>query len=133
MDRLVPLAPATARTLRWQPLASADRRRLEQQMATLTAKDRQEIFQKTLGRCHVCGVRLVDGRWEADHVLPRSLGGHGGVFNLLPACGTCNRRRSNHTSEEIQRMLAVGATMCREMDNGTELGEAVRRVVEKLR
>ncbi len=39
----------------------------------LARSEREQIFQKTGGRCHICGG-VIEGAWEADHVFSHSLG-----------------------------------------------------------
>src|SRR5687768_15236672 len=51
---------------------------------TLSPKERQLIFEKTAGRCHICGGK-IDGPWQADHVLAHSTGGVHAAENYLPA------------------------------------------------
>lgn len=40
----------------------------------LSKPQRQIVFEKTDGRCHICGDE-IDGSWDADHVLSHSKGG----------------------------------------------------------
>ena len=60
---------------------------------------RQLILQKTEGRCYYCGTKLQNkhyGRKDymtIDHCIPRSKGGSNDLFNLVPACKTCNREK----------------------------------------
>jgi hypothetical protein len=54
-------------------------------------------------------VYLRDGRQvkrrvaTVDHVVPRSEGGANDLENLLPACGPCNRKRTETPSERKRR------------------------------
>jgi 5-methylcytosine-specific restriction endonuclease McrA len=68
-----------------------------------------DIYDKTSGRCHLCGKRLSfhnhgcngrRGAWHVDHSVPRARGGTDHLNNLMPACIPCNcskRDRSNRT------------------------------------
>lgn len=42
-------------------------------------------------RCHYC----TDYAGTRDHIVPRSLGGLDRVWNLVPACGSCNLAKSS--------------------------------------
>ncbi len=43
---------------------------------SLSKAERDEVFSKTAGRCHVCGGRIEAGEpWEADHVFAHASGG----------------------------------------------------------
>lgn len=46
--------------------------------------------------CAYCQVPLTRTTLTRDHVVPRSKGGGGGD-NLVPACGPCNREKSDHS------------------------------------
>jgi len=39
--------------------------------------------------CHYCGDRAT----TRDHIVPKILGGTNGLFNLVPCCTRCNRRK----------------------------------------
>ena len=74
---------------------------------TLSPKERQLVFDKTAGRCHICGGKIV-GPWQADHVFPHSTGGVHAAENYLPAHTLCNNYRWDYSSEEFQEILKLG-------------------------
>lgn len=41
-------------------------------------------------QCHYCGVRWPVEYLTRDHIVPRSLGGTSGLYNLVRACRKCN-------------------------------------------
>lgn len=45
--------------------------------------------------CRYCGARPGSENLEVDHVIPRSRSGSDNSCNLVTACVTCNRRKSN--------------------------------------
>jgi 5-methylcytosine-specific restriction endonuclease McrA len=45
---------------------------------------RKRVFERDQGVCHVCG--RYDSKWQADHVLPLSLGGEDSLGNLETLC-----------------------------------------------
>src|SRR3954447_5975745 len=73
----------------------------------LSALERDDIFKKTAGRCHICGG-TIDGAWETDHVFSHSLGGAHEADNYLPAHPICNNYRWFYGTEEFQWILKVG-------------------------
>jgi 5-methylcytosine-specific restriction endonuclease McrA len=73
----------------------------------LSAAERNAIFTKTGGRCHVCGG-AIQGAWQADHVFPHSGGGHHAAENYLPAHALCNNYRWDYTTDEFQYVLKLG-------------------------
>lgn len=65
------------------------------------------IFNKTDGRCHLCGGGLYfsnfgslekKGAWEIEHSIPKSKGGTDHLNNLFPAHIDCNRSKSNRST-----------------------------------
>ena len=69
-----------------------------------TTSELRAIFNKTGGRCHLCGNMLEFNNygfeysadaWEVDHVYPESKGGLTSLPNLKPACPSCNRKKSD--------------------------------------
>ena len=59
----------------------------------------QAIFQKTDGRCGVCGCQHVMAGyprdWEVDHIYPVSRGGNDDIDNLQVCCVECNRDKGD--------------------------------------
>jgi len=56
--------------------------------------------QRTHSYCYMCGQSLdfsgvdINRRFELEHVWPQCYGGNSTDDNLLPACGSCNRKKS---------------------------------------
>lgn len=88
----------------------------------LTKADRKLIFEKTDGRCHLCGG-TIEGAWDADHVLAHSGGGRHAVDNYLPAHKLCNNYRWHYSVEEFQWILKVGVWARTQIGDQTALGE----------
>jgi len=82
-------------------------RKLGRRRGRNIASERKAIFEKTAGRCHICGGE-IDGPWEADHVFSHSLGGGHAVSNYLPAHPICNNYRWFYGTEEFQWILKLG-------------------------
>jgi len=57
------------------------------------------LFQKTDGRCHYCGKELK--RWTIDHLEPVSMGGIHDLYNLVPACRSCNSQKGDMNEVEF--------------------------------
>ena len=51
-------------------------------------------------RCEYCHApeEVTGGRYQVDHILPRSLGGGDELANLAFGCSGCNLAKSNHVS-----------------------------------
>lgn len=56
--------------------------------------------------CAYCGIRPQ--RLEMDHVIPLSRGGNHTVSNVVPACGSCNRKKhAGPPLVPVQPLLSV--------------------------
>jgi 5-methylcytosine-specific restriction endonuclease McrA len=60
---------------------------------TVTDAMLQSILSEFNNSCWICDVSLDEVNW--DHVHPLSKGGHHVVWNLKPACRSCNSRKGN--------------------------------------
>jgi 5-methylcytosine-specific restriction endonuclease McrA len=86
-----------------------------------TRLDRNAIWEKTQGRCHICGDEIArDSYWEADHVFPLSSGGPSDSANYLPAHGLCNTVKWDRSGEDLQWILKVGVWARRQMVGNSE-------------
>lgn len=90
---------------------------------SLPSAVRKRIWNKTGGRCHVCGGPLGP-KWEADHIRPRARSGMDIESNYLPACGVCNATRWHRSSKVIRRMLKLGMYLLPEIRRNSNLGKA---------
>lgn len=75
---------------------------------------RRRIFDRTMGRCHICGKNLVFSHygakvrdqpraWEIEHSVPRARNGTDRLNNLYPAHVACNRRKGTCSSRSARR------------------------------
>jgi HNH endonuclease len=49
--------------------------------------------------CQICGKHLKDGEIEFDHIIPLSKGGSSEEHNLQLTCFSCNRAKSNKSTQ----------------------------------
>lgn len=77
-----------AKVIRWTLKPSKDARR------RFTDKQRRMIVKRDKGICFYCG-NVAGDDWEADHVLPHSLGGQTVIENGVCACRSCNNSKSD--------------------------------------
>lgn len=93
-------------------------------------RNRQLIYEKTGGLCHICGGKL-DVKWAADHVMPAATGGKSTIDNFLPACHTCNRLKWHRSPEVIQLIMRLGIYARKEIQHDTTLGRQLKRLFER--
>lgn len=116
---------ALLRDLRAQRTVRKDaERRQVRRPRPLSTLERQQVYAKTAGNCHICGG-IVDKRWQADHVLARSGGGSAEADNYLAAHRLCNNYRWDYLSEEFQIILKLGVWVRTQIEKQTVLGEQV--------
>ena len=60
----------------------------------------RKILRKHFDQCFYCKVCLNDNDWEADHFIPWSYVFEDKLWNMVPACITCNRKKSNSLPRE---------------------------------
>jgi 5-methylcytosine-specific restriction endonuclease McrA len=89
----------------------------------LSSAEREVVLCKTDRRCHVCGG-LIEGPWQADHVLAHSAGGGHSVDNYLPAHRTCNNYRWDYLPDEFQEILRMGVWLRTQIEKQTPVGRA---------
>lgn len=76
----------------------ANRRRLSQD-------EREAVYNKMSGRCAYCGEPIAFCAMQVDHVVPLRKGGEDTLYNMLPACRSCNRYKSTLTVEQFRSSI----------------------------
>lgn len=72
----------------------------------LREADRQAAYVACDGECWHCHQKL--GRtFDADHIIPWSVGGENHAENLVASCANCNRRRQDLSIAEFDRLDIV--------------------------
>ena len=66
---------------------------MERGSAWMSKRDR--VAKRYGYRCAACGLVLLSGKWECDHIVPREQGGSNDESNLQPLCkDPCHREKS---------------------------------------
>lgn len=71
-----------------------------------TRKQRAELFQRSGGKCDLCGGR-VTGRWIAGHVIAHSIGGRTEIENGRVECLSCSQgthKADTKISAKVRRL-----------------------------
>ena len=58
-------------------------------------REKFKILHRDNFTCRYCGARRGSEKLEVDHLIPRSRHGSDNPCNLVAACVTCNRRKSD--------------------------------------
>lgn len=64
-------------------------------------EERKIIYNKSGGRCELCGQRLLFKDMTLDHIMPLSMGGEDCMGNLQTACYACNQFKLNILSDDF--------------------------------
>lgn len=109
----------------------------------MTAKQLQQIFDRTNGHCHFCGDPVmfkkyglknmgdIDGVWEVDHIIQKGKGGTKNSENCLPACYQCNRLRWHRTGNAIRELLFLGLIAKGQILKNNSLGKELLSLKQK--
>jgi 5-methylcytosine-specific restriction endonuclease McrA len=107
---------------------------------SINKKTRKLVFDKTGGRCHMCGkvlffnaAPLSRGRWHVDHILQKSRNGEDSLRNYLPVCRDCNFLRRNYASKTMRRIFKFGIIARGLSKKKTDIGSRLSDIYEKTR
>lgn len=71
-------------------------------------EERKIIYDKSGGRCELCGQRLLFEDMTLDHIMPLSMGGEDSMENLQAACYACNQFKSNILPDDfMDRIIKI--------------------------
>lgn len=71
------------------------------------ALSRKNILLRDRNTCQYCGTCLPASVLTLDHVIPRSRGGVSTWENLVACCHSCNRRKGNQMTHELEDMHLI--------------------------
>lgn len=93
--------------------AQARRQKRAERLAAAEGSHTQEEWHGKLSefnyRCAYCGCQLDRTNLCKDHVVPISKGGSNWIFNIVPACRSCNSRKRDKDAEEFRQTLSERA------------------------
>ena len=89
----------------------------------LNAEKKVKILQKTNFHCHICGEKIDETDFQADHISPHSIGGTDNINNFLPSCPQCNGYGWNYLPDEIKWILKIGVWAKTQIEFETEIGK----------
>ena len=78
---------------------------------SFTDDQRNSIYDRTSGRCHLChkklsfnnyGLHGQRGAWEVEHSIARAHGGTNRLNNLYAACIACNRSKGVRATRGVR-------------------------------
>lgn len=79
---------------------------IEVKRKAIPKKIRIRIYEKYSGHCAYCGTELEYKNMQVDHVTPLYTGGEDELYNMMPACRSCNHYKSTFDVEGYRKYLA---------------------------
>lgn len=71
----------------------------------ITKKIREQVKNKTNGKCGYCGVELPN-RWHVDHIEPfEKQSSRCEIDNFMASCPQCNNFKNTHSVEQFRKEL----------------------------
>ncbi len=72
----------------------------------LTKAERQQVYGKCKGHCAYCGCELEYKDMQVDHMKPLRIGGADELYNMFPACRSCNHYKATLDVDGFRHYLA---------------------------
>ena len=69
-------------------------------------RKRRSIYEKTQGRCYLCGELVRYNSFEVDHKVPLSKGGTDDLDNLYCSCHKCNTIKQNIFYDDFMETIS---------------------------
>lgn len=67
--------------------------------------ERVKIYNKSKGRCAICGKFIPYDSFTIDHIIPLAKGGTNAMDNLQVACSVCNLIKQDILPEDLMNKL----------------------------
>lgn len=96
-------------------------------------EERKIIYNKSGGRCELCGQQLLFEDMTLDHIVPLSMGGEDSIKNLQTACYACNQFKSNILPDDfMDRIIKIFLYQMENKCSKNEKLEIILKLVESL-
>ena len=73
------------------------------------------IYNKYNGRCAYCGKKIELKDFEIDHKIPKINNGENEKSNLMPACKSCNKLKTDLNIEQFKKKLYIRGIIKKEL------------------
>ena len=96
-----------------------------------TPAQREQIFKRDDYRCVICGKGQRDGvEIQADHIIPKDLGGKATIENGQTLCATHNFRKKNLNQTETGKKMFIQLYKLSESVGDYEIRDFCRNILE---
>lgn len=97
----------------------------------IAKKVRFEVFKRDGFSCQYCGAKPPSVVLEVDHIHPVSQGGGNAKDNLITACFSCNRGKSDRLLSSIPESLESRAEEMREKQDQIKAYERLLKSIKR--
>jgi len=66
---------------------------------------KNEVYERSGGKCGICGKDVLYDDCTIDHIIPLSRGGTNDISNLRCACSSCNKLKDNLMDQELKKSM----------------------------
>ena len=101
------------------------------ELEDFTPDQRKDIFERDNYRCVMCGKGQHDGvEIQADHIIPKDLGGKATIENGQTLCATHNFRKKNLKQTETGKKMFIRLYELSESVGDHEMRDFCRNILE---
>ena len=101
------------------------------ELEDFTPTQREDIFERDNYRCVMCGKGQRDGvEIQADHIIPKDLGGKATIENGQTLCATHNFRKKNLKQTETGKKMFIHLYELSESVGDHEMRDFCRNILE---
>ena len=101
------------------------------ELEDFTPAQRKQIFERDNYRCVICGQGQHDGvEIQADHIIPKDLGGKATIENGQTLCATHNFRKKNLKQTETGKKMFIHLYELSESVGDHEMRDFCRNILE---
>lgn len=101
------------------------------ELEDFTPAQREEIFERDNYRCVMCGKGQRDGvEIQADHIIPKDLGGKATIENGQTLCATHNFRKKNLKQTETGKKMFIRLYELSDSVGDHEMRDFCRNILE---
>lgn len=79
--------------------------KMTSQRRCFSQNERTAVYNKSEGRCAICGKFVPFESFTVDHIIPLAKGGSNDMSNLQCACKTCNRIKQDILPQDLMEKL----------------------------
>lgn len=100
---------------------------------TYSKDERKIVYNRSNGRCELCGQWLLFEDMTLDHIVPLSMGGEDSIENLQVTCYICNQIKSNILPDDFKdRIIKIFIYQMDRKHKGKITWKIVHKILNKM-